>query len=239
LEGKSWILRILMKPDYKNYHRDSDYVKYSSTFRNIFLTRFALIYKFVKSGRVLEIGSSTGIFLEIFKEKGFEVFGVESSRSAVEAKKKGIKVYRDYFEKLNLPRNYFDLVLLNHTLEHMDDPVLVLKKVNTLLKKGGILFVDVPNAGSLSAKIMGDSWPFRLPSEHKWQFTKQSILKLFSKTGFKVLLWQSRSGIFEYANPFQELKRKSFIYDIVTFPLALVSKVLNMGDSMTVIARKL
>jgi len=227
-----------MAINYKNYHRDSDYERYTSTFRNIFLTRFHLIKKYVKTGRVLEIGSSTGVFLELFKENGYEVFGVEPSESSRVAVKKGLTIYKGYFEKLTLPKNYFDVVILNHTLEHMDDPVFVLNKVKTLLKDGGIVFVDVPNAGGLSAKIFGKNWPYRLPDEHKWQFTKKSIFTVFRKSGFRVIFWQSRSGVFEYANPFLELKRKSFFYDIITLPLALVSTVLNMGDSMTIIARK-
>ncbi len=232
-------IKILMDVNYKKYHRDYDYEKYSSTFRNIFLTRYKLIKRYIKKGRVLEIGSSTGIFLEIFKENGFEVFGVEPSGSSEIAKKKGIKVYKGYFEKLDIPKNSFNLVILNHTLEHMEDPIFVLKKVNSLLKNNGLVFVDVPNAGGIPAKIFGDHWPYKLPNEHKWQFTKDSIFKVFKNTGFKILLWQSRSGLFEYSNPLLELKRKSFLYDLLTFPLSFVSTMLNMGDSMTIIAKKI
>ncbi len=227
-----------MDIDYKKYHRDSDYWKFGLMFRNIFMKRFNLISRFTKKGRVLEIGSSTGVFLQIFKERGWEVLGIEPSGSANIAGKKGIKVVNSIFENAKLPKEYFDLVILNHTLEHMDNPLAVLKKANSVLKKEGILFVDVPNFGSLLSKIMGKKWPYLLPEEHKWQFTKESLSKLFKVSGFEILHWESRSGIFEYANPFLELSRKRFLLEILTFPYSLLATLLNMGDSMSMIGKK-
>ena len=224
-----------------NYHRDEDYKKFESTFRNIFQKRFNLLrgllgdeFGLPRGGRVLDIGASTGAFLSIFKEEGWEVLGVDPSRSSVG----NIKIIHKYFEKTNLPENYFDLVILNHTLEHMDNPLLVLKKVHKILKKNGVLFVDVPNAGGLGAKILGRYWPYRLPKEHKHQFTGESLSKIFGKAGFKVIHFASRSGIFEYANPLLELRRPRFLFNLITIPCSLFATLLNMGDSMSLIGRK-
>ena len=53
--------------DYKNYHRDDDYNKMESTFKNIFKKRFKLISKFIKNPkRVLDIGCSNGVFLDLY-----------------------------------------------------------------------------------------------------------------------------------------------------------------------------
>jgi len=224
-----------------NYHRDEDYKKFESTFRNIFQKRFNLLrgllggeFGLPRGGRVLDIGASTGAFLSIFKEEGWEVLGVDPSRSSAGE----IKIIHEHFEKTDLPKNYFDLVILNHTLEHMDNPMFVLKKVYKVLKKNGILFVDVPNAGGLGAKILGRYWPYRLPKEHKHQFTGESLSKIFGKAGFKVIHFASRSGIFEYVNPLLELKRKRFLLDIFTIPYSLIATALQMGDSMSLIGRK-
>jgi len=192
----------------------------------------------VPVGSVVDIGCSNGVFLDLFREKGFETWGVEPSENAALARAKGHKVLKSAFEKTNLPKNYFDLVILNHTLEHLDDPLGILKKVYGLLKKDGIIFVDVPNAGGLGAKLLGKYWPYRLPEEHKWQFTKQSLSKLFKKAGFKIIHFESRSGIFEYANPLLELHRPRFLIDILTIPYSLIATLLNMGDSMSIIGKK-
>jgi len=228
-----------MDINYKNYHRDSDYKKYEAMFRNIFMKRFNLITKFIKKGKILEIGCSNGAFLDIFKEYDWETWGVEPSGNSGKAKEKGHKIIKEFFEKADIPQNYFDLVIMNHTLEHMDDPSTVLKKTNKVLKNNGIIFVDVPNFGSLLSKIMGKSWPYLLPEEHKWQFTKESLTKVSKKAGFKILFWESRSGIFEYANPFLELRRPRFLLDLLASPYSLIATFLNMGDSMSMVGKKI
>lgn len=221
-----------------NYHRDSDYRKFESTFRNIFQKRFNLTKEWIKKGKVLDIGCSNGIFLDLFKEKGFETWGVEPSENSDAAIKKGHRVIKDSFENAKFPEEYFDLIIMNHTLEHMENPEFVLKKANKLLKPKGILFADVPNAGGLGSRLLGKHWPLRLPLEHKWQFKRETISELFIKSGFEVLHWESRSGVFEFANPPLELKRRRFLIDLLLLPYSLFATLMNMGDSMSVIGRK-
>lgn len=223
----------------ENYHRDKDYLKYQSLFENIFRKKFNLISKFINKGKVLEIGSSTGVMLKIFANGGFEVLGIEPSGSYREARKKGISVINSKFEDAKLQQDYFDLVILNHTLEHMNNPELVLKRINALLKDGGIIFIDVPNFGSLSSRLLGKKWPYLLPKEHKSQFTKKSLIKLLEENEFKILHWESRSGIFEFGNPLKEFGRKRFLIDLLAFPYSLLATLLGMGDSMSIIAKKI
>jgi len=228
-----------------NYHRDVDYQKNETLFRNIFEKRFRIIGKFVKNpDRVLEVGCSTGILLSLFKKNTGETWGVEPSKSGELAKNKVTKLLRTTFEKAELPKNYFDLVILNHTLEHLENPLLVLRKVNFLLKDGGIIFVDVPNFGGLSAKIFGRNWALLLPYEHNFQFTLATLRKLLIKSNFKLIYQESRSGLFEYANPFSEVwdalktGKKRFFTDILGFPGALIATLLNKGSSLSVVGQK-
>ena len=228
-----------------NYHRYEDYLVSEKQFRNIFLKRVNLILSYhPRGGTCLEIGCSIGTMLDILEEKGCETWGVEPSGSADSAKSKGHRVIRDVFEKADLPNNYFDLVVMNHTLEHMDNPSEVLDKIHNLLKPKGLLFIDVPNFGSLGQKILGRHWPYLLPNEHKHQFTKDSLSELLQKAGFKIIHRESRSGLFEYANPFLELwqglsgLKKRFFTDTLTFPYALIATLLNVGDSLSIVGEK-
>src|SRR5688572_12303629 len=85
-----------------DYHRDEVYEIEEELFRNIFLKRFNLITKYIKHGNVLEIGCSTGVMLELFKENGFSVTGVElSGASASVALKRGINITQKPFLKAN------------------------------------------------------------------------------------------------------------------------------------------
>ncbi|MBI3397554.1 class I SAM-dependent methyltransferase [Candidatus Woesebacteria bacterium] len=211
-------------------------------FRNIFMRRFKLINKYIRSGKVLDIGCSNGVFLEIFKERGWEVWGVEPSKSAEVAEKHGIKVIKSDLENAKLPPHYFDVVILNHTLEHSDNPIKFLKIIKNLLTDEGLLFIDVPNFGSLSSRLLGKRWPYLLPNEHNFQFTKDSLTKIVRKNGYRVIHTESRSGLFEFANPMSEIflslipPKKRFIKNILLFPYDLLSTILSMGDSMSVIA---
>jgi 2-polyprenyl-3-methyl-5-hydroxy-6-metoxy-1,4-benzoquinol methylase len=239
--------------DYKNYHRDKHYEEFKEQFINIFRNRFNLLRRFIGKGinsdkevlRVLDIGCSNGLFLDLFKEKGWETWGVDPSSNANIAKKKGHKVTRDIFENVEFPANYFDLVIMNHTLEHMDNPSYFLSKIYKLLKNNGILFVDVPNAGGVGARLLGKHWPYLAPDEHKQQFTRKTLSDLFKKNGFKIIHFESRSGLFEYANPISELwqaltgMKKRFFTDILTLPFSFLTTLFNAGDSMSLIGKKI
>lgn len=223
--------------NYKKYHRDDSYLENESLFKNIFQKRYNLISKYIKNpSKVLDIGCSNGVFLDLYGES--ETWGVEPSGIVQSTQYKVHRIINTTFEKADLPKNYFDLVIMNHTLEHLKRPSDVLTKIKTLLKKDSIVFIDVPNVGSLSSKVLGKKWPYLLPEEHLWQFDKKSITKLTKDAGFEVLHWESRSGIFEYANPLKELKRKRFLLDIITIPYSLIATLFNMGDSMSLIAKR-
>lgn len=235
-----------MKTSYLKYHRDSDYLENGILFRNIFRKRFQIVNKFIdQPGKVLDIGASTGVMLDIFKEKGWKTFGVEPSESSLVATKKGHKVTNTYFEKSSFPKNSFDLIVLNHTLEHLEDPTKILTKVYGLLKTGGFVLVDVPNAGGLGSKLLGKRWPYLLPKEHVSQFTKNTLSDVFIQAGFRIIHYESRSGIFEYANPVLQLWqslitfKKRFYVDILLSPYSLLATILNMGDSMTLVGKKI
>lgn len=229
----------------KDYHRDEEYLSSEKQFRNIFSKRLEIIKKFVsKKGRVVDIGSSTGVLLKLFKDEGWEVLGIEPSESAKYAVKKGIEVINKKFEEINLPKNKYDVVILNHTLEHMDNPLKVLEKVYEILKKGGIIFIDVPNFGSLSSLVFRKRFSFLLPEEHNFHFTKDSLSKLLEKSNFKVIYSETRSGIFDYQKPLLEIWmslsgfKKRFFTNLINLPLNIIEKILGKGSAITIIGQK-
>jgi len=200
--------------------------------------------RFIGKGRVLEIGCATGVMLEIFKKADWEVWGVEPSGSSLLAEKKGIKVLNTTFDTADLQEDYFDLVIMNHTLEHLKNPLSAVKKANSLLKKGGVIFIDVPNFGSLSSRLLGKNWPYILPEEHDHHFTYVTVSRLLTKGGFRVKYWEARSGIFDYGKPIvgliEELKnrKRAFVWDLITSPGALLTTLFKQGTSLSVLGRK-
>jgi len=233
-----------MNVDYNDYHRDSDYAKYTKHFRNIFQKRIDIIERFKKHGRVLEIGASTGELLSLFAKEGWEVEGVEPSGVAKIAAGRGLKMYKRSFEKAKLKAGYYDVVVLNHTLEHIEDHFSVMRKVNKILKKGGIVYVDVPNFGSLSRMIARDQWKYLLPEEHVWHFERHTLEGVLAEGGFDILWWGSWSGIFDVSNKLEHFRlawkerKVAFAADIIEVPNNIFSTALKMGTNLAVVGRK-
>ncbi|OGY09559.1 MAG: hypothetical protein A2782_03375 [Candidatus Blackburnbacteria bacterium RIFCSPHIGHO2_01_FULL_43_15b] len=228
----------------KNYHRDEVYLQNQDLFRNIFRVVFKKVLKYKKRGSILEVGSSMGLLLDIFRNAGWVVQGIEpSEKSSLYAKKIGIPTIGETFEESKISGKY-DVIILNHVLEHLTDPARVLKKAHRLLNNDGIIVVNVPNAGSLAARIYGDSWEYVLTKEHLWQFTPNSLNGVLSDSGFKMLEWNAVSGVWEYDNPAAEIwqsltnfKKRFFRNVLTAIPAWFVTR-LKMGTGLSVVAQK-
>lgn len=226
------------------YHRDETYITEEKLFENIFIRRVNEITKFLKTGKVLDIGCSTGVMLSIFKKKGFDVKGVEISKKAAEiCRNKGIDVLIGPFEKIKFSEK-FDLVVLNHTLEHLENPIEVLEKVKKILKPKGYLMIDLPNFDSPLAKLLRSKWPHLLPDEHLWHFTPKAFEVVLKKMDFRILAVKKASGIWDFGNPYLELNqslfgfKKRFFPNVATLIPSWFFTKLNKGSDLLVIARK-
>ena len=85
---------------------------------------YKVVFKKKKKGKILDIGAGTGLYLSKFKEKGWEVDGIEITKEAVKYAKKNYDVrlrQGDFFD-FSLKNNYYDVVALNGALEHMHYP---------------------------------------------------------------------------------------------------------------------
>lgn len=233
-----------LKAQRGGYHRDETYIAEEALFKNIFQKRTNIICKLKKNGYALEIGCSTGLMLSLLKEKSWKVLGIEmSKKAAIEAQNKGIEVLIGDFHKLKIDKK-FDLVIFNHTLEHLQNPIDALKKATCLLNKNGLLYVNLPNFDSLSAKIEKGRWPLLLPKEHLWHFTPKSLEILLRKFMLKTIFIEKSSGIWDYANPLKGIVislfsfKKRFFKEILTCLPSLITSKLQLGSDLMIIAQK-
>ncbi len=230
---------------YKKYHRDFEYNQSDRQFKNIFLKRINKIKKFKLDGKALDIGCSTGAYLGLLKELGWDVTGIETSKQAAKiAADKGIRVLTQSFESTNFKDQRFDLIILNHTLEHLENPLDVFQKIYKLLNPSGMVIVDLPNFDCLSEKYRRDKWKLLLPNEHPWQFTPQTLRLLFEKAGLKDIQYDTSSGLLDYANPIFELLlalvtfKKRFFNELAMLPWNLVETILNKGSDLSMVGFK-
>ncbi len=144
--------------------------------------------KYLKPGsKILEIGPGGGFSLKYFQNKGYLVKGVETSDSSVKfaRNKLHLDIDQNNFENFYDDKMY-DIIMLNHVLEHFTDPNKAMKIIINKLVKGGILYVRVPNHDSYDRRKYKEKWPAYLPF-HISYFSKKSLEKLFNHFNLGVL----------------------------------------------------
>lgn len=161
---------------------------------------------FKRSGSMLELGCFKGDFTKRFIEYFDDITCVEASSVAIEEAKQNlpsnIHFYNSMFEDVDLPKRY-DNIILTHVLEHLDDPVKVLKRINDeWLTENGQLFLVTPNAMAPSRQIavkMGlishntAVTPAEAEHGHRITYTLDTLERDAKASGLDVI---HRSGIF-------------------------------------------
>ncbi len=100
---------------------------------------------FRKTGNILDIGCGYGFFLEVAKEKGWNVFGLEvSERASEDCKSKGITMFSGELKDAPFTPESFDIIISIEVIEHLIDPDGFLKGAHKLLREGGGMYVTTP-----------------------------------------------------------------------------------------------
>ncbi len=108
--------------------------------------RAALIRRFQPRGKLLDVGTGDGRFLQLCRSAGYDVIGTEVSETgAAYARRQGLDVRMGQVTEIDLPQASFDLITVWHVLEHVPEPRAVLAKLHSLLRPGGFLALAVPN----------------------------------------------------------------------------------------------
>jgi 2-polyprenyl-3-methyl-5-hydroxy-6-metoxy-1,4-benzoquinol methylase len=146
----------MIERDYNAEHKDGAR-KYAYEFDSL-LRRYMMrtLEPFLPSGKALEMGCYTGEVTEMLAGRFADLTVIEASEELVRAARARLngraRFLQGTFETVEVTERY-DAIFLMHTLEHLDDPVLVLRRVNGWLTASGRLFVVVPNANAPSRQI--------------------------------------------------------------------------------------
>lgn len=133
---------------------------------------------------VLEIGSSTGFFLHVIRDRVRAVSGVEPHREfAAHAGQLGIRTYASMNEA---PEQSFDAIFFYYVLEHMRDPIGFLRRLGALLRPGGRLVLEVPNV--TDALISTFDIPrfrrFYWQKAHYYYYSRDTLADLMRRSGY-------------------------------------------------------
>lgn len=112
-------------------------------------------------GTLLEVGCGQGQFLERARALGWRVQGVEIlAPVAARARERGLEVFHGTLEEAELAPASFDVVVMREVIEHVVDPVALLKAVARVLRPGGVAALGTGNAASWAARLRGARWPY-------------------------------------------------------------------------------
>lgn len=138
-------------------------------------------------GTLLDVGFGSGFLIEEALLAGFDAQGIEASHSAVEAaRQRGLHVQEGYLKQGSFSDDAFDVVTMNHVLEHSADAESMLRIAHGLVKPGGYLVLGQTNYLGTIPRLLGTRWYGWVPSEHYTHFSIAGLTLLLKRVGFEV-----------------------------------------------------
>ena len=139
-------------------------------------------------GRYLDVGCGSGGALAVAKALGWRVAGIEMDAAAAGmARRFSDEVHTGDIMAAPFAPASFDVVSAFHVLEHVPDPVAVVRRMLEWLAPGGVAVIEVPNAGGLGAALFGRAWSgIELP-RHLYQFTPESLDRVVERAGGRTI----------------------------------------------------
>ena len=140
-------------------------------------------------GKILDLGCSFGFFLDVARGRGWNAVGVEVGEYAAKfaRDKLDLDVHTGDLMDVDLPADHFEAVTLWNVLEHLDDPVAQLMRINGLMKTGGVFVLTTGDIDSYIRKVEGLRWRALIPPIHVANYSVAAVTRLLELTGFS--LW--------------------------------------------------
>jgi len=190
--------------------------------------------------KLLDVGCSSGSLLHVASDLGFNVAGVEPAEQAAStAKEAGFNVYNGLLHEAKYPDNSFDIITLYEVIEHLTNPLELVREAHRILKPGGVFLIGTGNADSWTVTALGPKWEYFSIDSHGGHisfFTPASIRLMAEKSDFLVEDIQAKRICLaerESSSPLSYRIKKLFAE-----LMALPARWLNKGHDMFVILRK-
>lgn len=192
------------------------------------------------SGKLLDIGCATGALLVEAQKQGYSTYGLEPSlwASKIAREKYHLNVKTGRVEDMRYSKNNFDIVTLLDVIEHLVRPDLIVQKVASVLKKGGVVCIVTPDFGSTASRILGERWWHVRPS-HFYYFEHRIMRSLLEKAGFEIIISRQYKWYLS-ADYLMErfLKLVGIRWVVRSGMLSNITLGINLGDSMEIYAVK-
>jgi len=238
--------------NYEDFHKDSRSQKRIISSNN-FTYRIILniINKFLDSPKkILDIGCGVGTISLYLANNGHKVYGIDISNNAIksctESAKKLQLENKAHFKVVDfpnkIPNEKFDLILFIEVIEHLKNDKLALRKIFSLLKRGGIAIISTPSKNAPMYKFgLADAFDQKVGHLRRYSFGE--LVDKCKSVGFKVLETKKTEGIvrnFLFLNPIAGKSIrfiKFFIADFVMFIDKISLKIFGESDIFVIVKK--
>ncbi len=181
LNYREWLKKISLE----GYYNSKNIFK--KLIAKLLVRNFLVVIPKERKGRLLDIGCGSGEFLYQMRNFGWDVSGVEINRASSNlGNKQGLNIFCGELGEADFPDNFFNVVVLSQTLEHVYSPGNYLREIYRILKPEGTLIIGVPNIGCMESKIFKESWHALEVPKHLYFFTCDTLRRYLEKYGFEV-----------------------------------------------------
>jgi predicted TPR repeat methyltransferase len=141
---------------------------------------------------LLDVGCGIGLFLNVARERGWDICGVEPNVAAQKFTRADLPILSGTLETVVLPSQRFDLITIWDVLAHVRNPLQLLAKTRELLAENGAVLVKTPNRTYMDVAIArvlnllrgGRGW-LHIPAQ-LFHFSRQSLTEMLARAGFDI-----------------------------------------------------
>lgn len=159
----------------------------SDFYRRIYSKGLSTIVRYAKAGKIMDIGCSSGFFLDVAKSGGWQTLGIELNKAEAASAQTKHEVHMVSIDALGADKK-FDAITMWDVFEHIKDGSKILQTLcKRHLSKGGVIFLQVPNAKALAARVLQEKCNMFDGIEHVNLYDPHTIKLLADKNGLDVL----------------------------------------------------
>ena len=202
-------------------------------------------FNLLNSGKILDLGSGSGLFSIAAEEKGFDVISLEQSEASFKISKKiGTNIIlSDINSELAMEyASKVENVTLNHVFEHITNPLEFLERLKNNIKKTTKVVIVVPNSSSIWRYIFREKWYGWDPPVHVHLYNQKSLKIIMNKLGYKIEYLSSINKIDALSSGLNHIGFRSnkfkFLLRIISFALAPFLKKFNIAPEIICIVSR-
>lgn len=208
-----------------------------------------LLERHATSGRLLDVGCSSGLFLEAARARGWRVQGLEYSAdtSRIAREVHGLPVKTGELGSDTFEPGAFDVLTMWDVIEHVPDPATTLTNAARLLAPSGLIVIKTPNVDGLYPRVslrlahrLG-FWGHPEPPGHLYQFSARTLTRLIGRAGLEVVkVYHQRIPLtYSFGEPRTWVRSvKWALYCLAFVPLAWIGPMISLGDDVALVARR-